>query len=72
MARALDMGVTAEGVETIEQADMVRTAGCDQIQGWLFYKALPAAEIDRLIEAQSAIASKPKQPWQQQRGGQAA
>ncbi len=54
MARALNMAVTAEGVETNEQADMVRTAGCDQIQGWLFYKALPAAEIDQIISAQEA------------------
>ena len=52
VARALKMGVTAEGVETIEQAEMVRLAGCDQIQGWLYYKAMPAAEIDALIEAQ--------------------
>ncbi len=52
VARALKMGVTAEGVETVEQADMVRLAGCDQIQGWLYYKALPAEEIDTLIEAQ--------------------
>jgi diguanylate cyclase (GGDEF)-like protein len=53
LARALDMGVTAEGVETEEQAELVRLAGCDQIQGWLYYRALPAAEIDRLIEAQN-------------------
>ncbi len=52
VARALNMDVTAEGVETTEQADMVRLAGCDQIQGWLYYKAMPAAEIDALIEAQ--------------------
>ena len=54
LARALDMGVTAEGVETEEQAELVRLAGCDQIQGWLYYRALPAAEIDRLIAAQVA------------------
>lgn len=52
LARALHMGVTAEGVETEEQAELVRLAGCDQIQGWLYYRALPAAEIDRLIAAQ--------------------
>ena len=45
VARAMKMGVTAEGVETQEQADMVRAAGCDQIQGWLYFKAMPAAEI---------------------------
>ncbi|MBX7496898.1 bifunctional diguanylate cyclase/phosphodiesterase [Qipengyuania sp. 6B39] len=45
VARAMKMGVTAEGVETQEQADMVRAAGCDQIQGWLYFKAMPASEI---------------------------
>ncbi len=54
MARALNMSVTAEGVETSEQADMVRAAGCDQIQGWLYYKAMGAQEVDRLIAAQNA------------------
>ncbi|WP_108787156.1 EAL domain-containing protein [Erythrobacter sp. Alg231-14] len=53
VARALHMDVTAEGVETQEQADMVRLAGCDQIQGWLYYKAMPANEIDRLIMPQN-------------------
>ncbi len=45
VARAMNMGVTAEGVETQEQADMVRAAGCDQIQGWLYFKAMPAGDI---------------------------
>ena len=45
VARAMKMGVTAEGVETEEQADMVRAAGCDQIQGWLYFKAMPSEEI---------------------------
>jgi len=45
MARAMNMGVTAEGVETEAQADLVRAAGCDQIQGWLYYKAMPAEEV---------------------------
>ncbi len=45
VARAMKMDVTAEGVETEEQADLVRAAGCDQIQGWLYYKAMPAMEI---------------------------
>ena len=52
MARALKMSVTAEGVETSEQADMVRIAGADQLQGWLYYKALPDHEIDRLCASQ--------------------
>lgn len=72
MARALDMAVTAEGVETNEQAEMVRTAGCDQIQGWLFYKALPAAEIDRLIEAQTNLAVPITTDLRQSASGKAA
>ncbi len=52
MARALKMGVTAEGVETEEQAKLVRAAGCDQIQGWLYYKAMPFDALEQLIEAQ--------------------
>ncbi|WP_379920452.1 putative bifunctional diguanylate cyclase/phosphodiesterase [Erythrobacter sp. R86502] len=55
LARALNMGVTAEGVETEEQAELVRLAGCDQIQGWLYYRALPAADIDRLIAEQTRL-----------------
>ncbi|WP_232308198.1 putative bifunctional diguanylate cyclase/phosphodiesterase [Tsuneonella dongtanensis] len=52
VARAMDMGVTAEGVETEAQADLVRAAGCDQIQGWLYFKAMPADEVSaRLNEA---------------------
>jgi diguanylate cyclase (GGDEF)-like protein len=52
VARAMDMQVTAEGVETEAQADLVRTAGCDHIQGWYYYKALEAREIGaRLREA---------------------
>ena len=50
MARAMQMEVTAEGVETEEQADMVRAAGCDQIQGWLFFKAMPADQIAQYLE----------------------
>jgi len=63
LARALNMAVTAEGVETEAQAELVRLAGCDQIQGWLYYRALPAADIDRLIAAQNmADAAKASQP----------
>ncbi|WP_240505919.1 putative bifunctional diguanylate cyclase/phosphodiesterase [Erythrobacter colymbi] len=54
LARALDMGVTAEGVETEEQAELVRLAGCDQIQGWLYHRAVPAEAIDRLIAEQNS------------------
>ena len=70
LARALDMGVTAEGVETEEQAELVRLAGCDQIQGWLYYRALPASEIDRLLAEQNTAQA--QLPGSRSQGGQAA
>ncbi|MBU2340247.1 MAG: EAL domain-containing protein [Alphaproteobacteria bacterium] len=57
VARAMKMGVTAEGVETEEQAQMVRAAGCDQIQGWLYFKAMPAGEIPQYLDRPIDIAS---------------
>ncbi len=51
VARAMDMSVTAEGVETEAQADLVRLAGCDQIQGWYYYRAIPAGEIREQLDA---------------------
>lgn len=41
MARALAMRVVAEGVETREQVDMLRSLDCDEIQGYLISKAMP-------------------------------
>ncbi|WP_435416872.1 bifunctional diguanylate cyclase/phosphodiesterase [Parerythrobacter aurantius] len=48
LARAMAMDVTAEGVETEDQAAMVRAAGADQIQGWLYYRAMPSDQINQL------------------------
>jgi len=53
MARALKMQVAAEGVETNGQADLMRVAGCDQLQGWLFDRAMPAERIATLIDMQN-------------------
>lgn len=54
MAKALGMKVTAEGIETEQHAAMARTAGCDQMQGWLYSKAIPADEIADQISANAA------------------
>ncbi len=54
VARAMDMDVTAEGIETEDQAAMVRAAGCDQMQGWLYYRAIPAGEIDAIFAGLAA------------------
>jgi EAL domain-containing protein (putative c-di-GMP-specific phosphodiesterase class I) len=58
VARAMNMFVTAEGVETDAQAALARTAGCDTMQGWLYYKALSADEITRQLNLNHSTASK--------------
>ena len=39
-----------KGVETIEQADLLREWGCDEIQGYLISQGLPPAEFERFLE----------------------
>jgi EAL domain-containing protein (putative c-di-GMP-specific phosphodiesterase class I) len=47
LAHSLKVKVLAEGVETIEQLEFLRSLKCDQIQGDLFSKPLPAEEITK-------------------------
>jgi EAL domain-containing protein (putative c-di-GMP-specific phosphodiesterase class I) len=45
LARNLDIETTAEGVETAEQLALVRGAGCQSAQGYLFSRPVPAAAL---------------------------
>jgi len=45
LGRTLGMRVLAEGVETSEQAQRLRTLGCEEAQGWLYAKAMPLDEL---------------------------
>jgi diguanylate cyclase (GGDEF)-like protein len=50
LGRALGLSVTAEGVETENQRVLLRLAGCDELQGYLFGKAMPARDFDRYLK----------------------
>jgi diguanylate cyclase (GGDEF)-like protein len=50
LGRALGLSVLVEGVETEHQRVLLRLAGCDEMQGFLFAKPAPASAIDALLE----------------------
>jgi diguanylate cyclase (GGDEF)-like protein/PAS domain S-box-containing protein len=56
LGHALDLTVTAEGVETAAQASRLRALGCDEGQGWLFAPALPAPDVARLLRRGTPLA----------------
>lgn len=50
LAKALNLKVVAEGIESIHQFHQLRILGCEYGQGYLFSKPLPVADIERLLE----------------------
>lgn len=53
LAHSLDLSVVAEGVDSEEQARFLKVLRCDQMQGYLFSKPLPMAEMTALLEPES-------------------
>jgi EAL domain-containing protein (putative c-di-GMP-specific phosphodiesterase class I) len=49
MGKALGLTVVAEGVETHEQKEFLREHACDEIQGFLVSKPVPADQIGELV-----------------------
>lgn len=49
MARTLSLPTIAEGVETVEQADLLKNAGCKIAQGFLYFRPMPAEEFEEKL-----------------------
>ncbi len=59
LARSLGIKVTAEGVETKQQLDFLAKAGCDDVQGYYYYKPMTAKDMESLLrkEVKSHLSS---------------
>lgn len=54
MARRLGLAVLAEGVETAEQCQLLKRSGCDEMQGFLLARPVPAEQVPALLAALAA------------------
>ena len=54
IARGLNMTITAEGVETERQAELLRQTGCQELQGYLFSRPRPAEDLGHLFSERLA------------------
>ena len=59
MAKWLETSTIAEGVETIEQADFLKSVGCNYVQGYLYAKPMPEEAMRKLLAAGSSEAAVP-------------
>jgi EAL domain-containing protein (putative c-di-GMP-specific phosphodiesterase class I) len=53
LGKSLRIPVTAEGVETLEQLELVRVEGCDEAQGYLISKPIPAGNVALLLSSRT-------------------
>jgi diguanylate cyclase (GGDEF)-like protein/PAS domain S-box-containing protein len=61
MAHNLNRAVVAEGVEIEEHLDFLRAQGCEELQGYLFCRPLPAASFENLLAEREKVFHKPQQ-----------
>jgi diguanylate cyclase (GGDEF)-like protein len=55
LAHSLRLKVVAEGVESAEQLEFLKTLGCDQYQGYHFSPALPASQFEALVRSKRQL-----------------
>jgi sensor c-di-GMP phosphodiesterase-like protein len=59
MAKALGLSVVAEGIETTEQAEILKEMGVEWGQGWLYAKDMPFAELRQFLQGSTPTTLKP-------------
>ncbi|WP_294639296.1 bifunctional diguanylate cyclase/phosphodiesterase [uncultured Aquabacterium sp.] len=59
LSHALGLEVVAEGVETVAQQDILKTLGCDQMQGFLFARPMPAQHLELWALSDDVPANRP-------------
>jgi EAL domain-containing protein (putative c-di-GMP-specific phosphodiesterase class I) len=59
LGHSLELKVVAEGVETEEQANLLRLLKCDEFQGYLFSRPVPAEQIEILLQEKKSPAKSP-------------
>jgi diguanylate cyclase (GGDEF)-like protein/PAS domain S-box-containing protein len=57
MGRSLGFRLTAEGVETEEQMEFLKREGCHVIQGYYYFKPMPAQDFERLLRESARVAA---------------
>ena len=62
MAHQLNLKVVAEGVETVNELAFLFEKQCDEIQGFLFSRALPADELAALLKSGKRMSALPERP----------
>ncbi len=62
LAKALNLCVTSEGIETREQLARLKMLGCNQGQGYLFARPMPAEAFGVLLQEQHAAPDRPAEP----------
>jgi EAL domain-containing protein (putative c-di-GMP-specific phosphodiesterase class I) len=60
LSRSLGLGVVAEGVETVRQAQVLQGLGCNVMQGYLFSRPLPVEDFERWVSGARVL---PQPPW---------
>ena len=49
MCQGLSLKTVAEGVETVEQLDLLKRYGCNAVQGFYYSKPLPSEEFEKYV-----------------------